>query len=89
MPHPVILAGSKPLRYQDSESAAQSVEPSGHKEHERSGASDSRKCIYTNELAGHDGVGHIIKLLKYISQKYRDHKTYDHTHRAAGGHVTG
>ena len=87
MAHSVILLCPEPLGYENRETAAQSIEPSGHKKHQRTCASDRRQSSYADELPRYDRICYIIKLLKDIAQKHRNHKSYDQFDRAACRHV--
>ena len=87
MTHPVILLCPEPLGYKDRETAAQSVKPSGHEKHQRTCAADCRQSCHADKLSCHDRIRYIIKLLKDIAQKHRDHKSYDQFYRAACRHV--
>ena len=75
--HPVIFLRSEPLGHQNSKSAAHSVHPSCDEKHQRTSAADGSQSLHAQEFTGHNRIRHIIKLLKYISQKHGNHKLYD------------
>ena len=87
MAHPVKFFRSEHLGYNNRKPTAKPIQPACYKEHQRTGASNCRKCIYADKFSGNDRVRNVIKLLEKISQTHGNHKFYDQTHRIADCHI--
>lgn len=87
MAHPFIFLCAKPLGHQNRKATGQTVQPSGHKEHQRTRTPNRCQGPHAQELAGDDGIGHVIELLEHIAQKHGHHKMENQLHGASHRHI--
>ena len=85
--HALHITGSEFLRREDSKTSRHSHDKTIDQKHDRSRAADRRQSLVSDKLTNDHSICHIVKLLKYITDKNRQGKAQNNLHRISDSHI--